>query len=30
VAPLTESDYLVTDAPLTQEEAPVRRRIITV
>lgn len=30
VAPLTEIDYLVTDAPLTQSEAPVRRRIITV
>ena len=30
VAPLSEIDYLVTDAPLTREQAPVRRRIIRV
>lgn len=30
VAPLSAIDYLVTDARLTHQEAPVKRRIITV
>ena len=30
VAPLSEVDYLVTDARLSEEQAPVRKQILTV